>query len=77
MYFFRDEGYLAIIYMTIFGFVVVTADTAVLFTKFTQKEMIIVIHSLFYIGLLITGIAALVSDSEFRQQMQTLSQRTC
>lgn len=77
MYFFRDEGYLAIIYMAIFGFVVVTADTAVLFTKFTQKEMIIVIHSLFYIGLLITGIAALVSDSEFRQQMQTLSQRTC
>lgn len=50
-------------YVAILGFVVVGADTAVFFTKFTQKERIVVIHCFFYIALLISGITALVGQS--------------
>lgn len=74
MYLYFDWGYLAVTYVAILGCVVVGADTAVFFTKFTQKERVVVIHSLFYLALLISGITALVGQSEYRSRIITYSE---
>ena len=60
---------MAITYSTIFGLVIVIANTAVHFTEFTQKERMIWIHGAFYLVMFICGIVALAGQSEYQTQL--------
>jgi hypothetical protein len=54
---------MATTYMSIFGLVIVIADTAVHFTKFSQKERILWLHIGFYLAFFICGIVALAGGT--------------
>lgn len=64
-------GFMAITYMSIFGLVIVLADTIVHFTKFTQKERLIWLHGAFYLAMLICGIVALVGGADYKSRMDS------
>ena len=64
---------MATTYMAIFGLVIVVLDTAVHFTKFSQKERILWIHIIFYLAFFICGIVALAGGSEYLASMIALT----
>lgn len=63
MYKFEDVGFMATTYISIFGFVIVVANTIVFFTEFSQKERILWIHIIFYLSMFISGIVALAGGA--------------
>lgn len=55
--------------MSIFGLVIVLADTIVYFTKFTQKERLVWLHAAFYLAMLVCGIVALAGGADYKSRM--------
>jgi hypothetical protein len=65
---------MALLYLSIFGFVIVIADTILLFVKFTQKEKLLWFHLAYYIGFLICGYMTL-SKKDYKDYMGALNGR--
>lgn len=59
--------------MSIFGLVIVVANTAVHFTDFSQKERVLWIHLVFYLSFFICGLVALVGGSDYLNYMLGLA----
>jgi hypothetical protein len=60
--------YMATLYISIIGFVIVTADTILFFYRFSQKPKILWFHLAFFISFFICGIVNL-SDSDYKDAM--------
>lgn len=60
---------MAATYISIFGFVIVVANTIVFFTDFSQKERILWLHIVFYLAMFISGIVALVGNPQHLEEM--------
>lgn len=63
---------MALLYLSIFGFVITIADTVLLFFKFTQKDKLLWFHVAYYLAFLVCGCVAL-SDKDYNSYMNSLS----
>lgn len=63
---------MALLYLSIFGFVIAIADTILLFFKFTQKDKLLWFHLGYYLVLLICGCVAL-SNKDYNSYMNSLN----
>ena len=59
---------LAALYFSIIGFVIIVANYALLFYKFTQRSKLVWFHGIFYLLFLIIGIVGL-TNSEYNDRM--------
>ena len=57
------QGVMATLYLSIFGMVIVTANTIVLFMKFLSRGKLIWIHILYFLSIFICGIVALAGST--------------
>jgi hypothetical protein len=62
----------ALLYLSIFGFVIAIADTILLFFKFTQKAKLLWFHVGYYLAFLICGCVAL-TNKDYNSYMNGLS----
>ena len=67
---------LATLYLSIFGMVIVIANTIVLFMKFLSRGKLFWIHIFYYLAILIAGIVALASTTEYEQSMIELANQS-
>lgn len=56
-------GVMGTLYLSIFGMVIVTADTVVLFIKFISRGKLLFLHIFFFLSILICGIVALAGST--------------
>jgi hypothetical protein len=63
---------MASIYISIFGFVLVTANTVLFFYRFTQKSKLLYIHIIYFLAFFISTIVALASKS-YSDHMKAIS----
>ena len=54
-------AYLASLYISIMGFIIVAADTVIFFCKFTQKDKMIYFHLCYFLCIFVSGIVALTN----------------
>lgn len=62
---------LAALYFSIIGFVIIVANYALLFYKFSQRGKLVWFHGIFYFLFLIIGIVGL-TNSEYNDRMKAL-----
>ena len=75
MYLFPYPAFLASLYITIMGFVLVGANTIIFFYKFSQKDKILIFHICYFLTILISGIVAL-TDYDYLDKMTLLQTTT-
>ncbi len=66
---------MASIYISIFGFVLVTANTVLFFYRFTQKDKLLYIHIIYFLTFFISSLVALASKS-YKDHMDAISSLT-
>jgi hypothetical protein len=63
------------VYISIFGFVMVTADTIIFFYRFTQKDKLLYMHVVYFLTFFISSLVS-IANSTYKDYMTTLSTRS-
>ena len=63
---------MATLYFAIIGFVIIVADTILLFAKFSQKDKMVWFHGGYFIGFFICGMVA-VTNINYTNYMKSLN----